>query len=479
MKKTIYITKQKLTMGRTKKFFKRFLFLFLFGALGLFLLASYGYAFQVKRVIRGAANMAANTEALPVDLTSFLGGEPLNTDRTLLIFSTSCPAQATNNEGLYRQYGDICGTVDDPQTLLFTRRTSTMAANIEYMVIEFASGATVVSGMTTFPETTLAKTITISQVTYGKSIVFLSQRSWNSELVRDEANIFAGHLLSATQLRLERSEQRNGYNVDLAYQILSFDQTEGDVEVRYGEVNLNGTKEANESSDSGTAVVVPLNPSVSASKSLLMFTTLPNVNVNGVESQYAVDGIVSSDGSSITFRRTSSTNSVIIRYYLAEFKNNVLTQTNRQINITSDTSTTISSGQGFSTPTYANRSIALFSVSVSSGTNTDNLDEIRFRGQLNASGSPPLSSTLTLTREVTDTGVSANISWQVIEFPPLNLTSPNGGEIWKVGETRNITWEYAKELKDNSVTVKLLLSQNGGSSFPLLITTNRPVQDGN
>ncbi len=451
----------------------RFFIAFLAMTLGVCLFSSEASAFQVKRVIRGSAQMVGGVdEAKVIDLgptgLNLLGGEELNTDRSLLIFSTSAPSTI-------RTRVDLCGTVDDTTHLLFTRRLSTTTVNIEFMVVEFVSGVTVVSGMTTVPESALYKNITIPSVTFNKSFVLLSQRSWASGDSTDEFNIFGAKLNSSTVLRIERAQQNAGYNVDIAFQVVSFDAAETDVEIRSGEVNINSAVGAGETSDNGTVLVVPVSPAVDPIKSMVVFTTLPGAGVNGIEQRWGVDGQVTGSGASLTFRRLNATSNVQVWYYLIEFKNNVLVQSGREPLTANYTVATITgAGQGFGTSTYANRSFALYSISGGSGANTQ-LDELRHRAQLDASVGPPkMSTTYTLTREVSDNTVDTNISWQVVELPPLNLTSPNGLEIWKVGEQHAITWEYAKELQDETTTVKLQLKI--GANYRN-IATGLPVQD--
>ena len=43
----------------------------------------------------------------------------------------------------------------------------------------------------------------------------------------------------------------------------------------------------------------------------------------------------------------------------------------------------------------------------------------------------------------------------MVEFSPLTLTSPNGSEIWRVGEVKNITWKNADSVGAHLVDIKL------------------------
>jgi hypothetical protein len=61
--------------------------------------------------------------------------------------------------------------------------------------------------------------------------------------------------------------------------------------------------------------------------------------------------------------------------------------------------------------------------------------------------------------------------------PSITVTSPNGGEVWKVGETHNITWNSAFISSDANVSIQLSYILNNNSSpyesliFPIGINT--------
>ncbi|MCF8267463.1 MAG: FG-GAP-like repeat-containing protein, partial [Ignavibacteriales bacterium] len=52
-----------------------------------------------------------------------------------------------------------------------------------------------------------------------------------------------------------------------------------------------------------------------------------------------------------------------------------------------------------------------------------------------------------------------------IQFPPLTLTAPNGGETWRAGELRDITWTAS-----NISTVKLEYTTNNGTNWTNIVT---------
>ncbi|MFA6216169.1 MAG: hypothetical protein WDL87_00745 [Candidatus Omnitrophota bacterium] len=68
-----------------------------------------------------------------------------------------------------------------------------------------------------------------------------------------------------------------------------------------------------------------------------------------------------------------------------------------------------------------------------------------------------------------------NISWFVTELTPVTIKSPNGTEVWHVGDTGattstgRVTWKHAEALIGKTVDIKL--SYDGGTTYPLTIAS--------
>jgi len=458
-------------------------------------------AFQIKRVIRGSTTLGNTVEAKTLDLGpagdgKLAAGDGFDLTKTVLFITR------TSNTGISdsRQRCDIMASIDDPKTLLFARRSAGnngSITTIEYQIVEFASGVKVISGITSIPETAaLIKNITIPSVTLGKAFPIIYQRTWVSDSAVDENGLFSADLTSATNLAITRSETAPTWNIDLAYQVLSFDSAESDVEVQKGSFCMNNTREYQdpsvyrETTDDGQTITINLTDfssqfhSVDAAKSFLVMWTRADPATNGDERIYGIDGTVTNNNT-LTFTRTmpaGTTTSATVNWYLVTFKNNAFVQKGRKTPVT--TTSNIVSADGYSIPTFTNRSFGLVSVSNAgtSGAYTTGLDENNYRVQLNSSGGNfPASNTFTVTRESADTS-NSSISWFVTELPPLNMVYPNGGETGanalRVGQTPRIRWEHAKELEangsasDGSVKVSLRLDKNSGADgYPLAIVS--------
>ncbi len=59
---------------------------------------------------------------------------------------------------------------------------------------------------------------------------------------------------------------------------------------------------------------------------------------------------------------------------------------------------------------------------------------------------------------------------------PFQVASPNGGETWGVGTTQNVTWNVngTNNAPVSCANVKITLSTDGGSSFPLVLSASTP-----
>src|SRR3989338_4078187 len=173
---------------------------------GLCGLAQPVEAFQVKRVIRNttAFQLLAGEEVKAYDLTSLLGGTPIDLTKAFIV-ATNRTATNVNTQS------DAFVTIDDPQPVLAARRTGTNQIDIEFMIVEFVDGVTVQSGLTVVSETTLTKNVVLpTSVDLTKSFALVSWRSFNhnTQSQHDEKNLYTANLTAGNNLRSE--ERRVG-----------------------------------------------------------------------------------------------------------------------------------------------------------------------------------------------------------------------------------------------------------------------------
>ncbi len=459
---------------------------------GVFLFSVDAQAYQIKRVLRGNIPVTTGTETITYDLVASGGFSELNTDpldvnKSFILFTTTNTAARDT-----RDRTDFIVTIDGATTLLVTRRSgNTCASNIEYMVVEFASGVTVYAGMTTVADSAATKVIAFTTspgITVSKAFPLLSFRVGGGVAnSTDDKNIFTAEITSTTQLTIIRAEAVSGdnYNTDVAYQVVAFDSTEQDINVQKGTATINLGQGAGETYDDGVVMKASIPTAVNTARSLLLFTVMPATGASGgYENLYMVDGQITGV-SELTFTRAcvATNSSTTVKWHVVEFKNNVANVQAGRKAPNPTNSLTLSAGpgaDGFTTAVYANRCFAVRSVS--GGGNADNdssgLSSSYWRVNFNAAaGSPPTCTTLNFTR--TGANTNTTVSYFIAELPPLNIKYPNGGEnALKVGDTINVQWEHSKELETlgtfggagTAVKVKLLVDKNGGNSgYPVVL----------
>ncbi|MBI5873772.1 MAG: hypothetical protein HZB36_06485, partial [Candidatus Omnitrophica bacterium] len=437
----------------------------------IFLLSySDAHAYQVKRIIKGSATLASGVEVSAVTLAT--GGVDIDMAKAFVLSSVSCDNTTRNDM-------NVMVVLDDPTTLILSRPTSAVAATVDYYVVEFVSGVSVISGVTTVAETVYTKNITLPGNGVNKATSFpivsykMIRTSTTSGAARDEMGIYSAELTQSAgnnweKLTLSRSDRTSGYNDEIYFQVVTFDT---DVTVQSGTTSIAATTTLKTLSAPASFTAVD------ATKSLLMFTTRPAAAVNGVEEQYAVDGVLT-NGSQMDFRRINNTNSVDIVWYLIEFKNEVLAQQGRKAGWTGTTVNVTGAGDTFGTQIFVERAITFVSTSGGTAASNTSPDEIFVRGLL--SGASGLSNTLALTRETVQTTIPSNTSWGAAELPLLDVIQPAGGAsdtdysgaaIWQVGGNGAIQWYYSNQMKTGGGgtagvhRIKIEVSVDGGTNW--------------
>ncbi|MFA5157430.1 MAG: hypothetical protein WC532_08645, partial [Candidatus Omnitrophota bacterium] len=65
----------------------------------------------------------------------------------------------------------------------------------------------------------------------------------------------------------------------------------------------------------------------------------------------------------------------------------------------------------------------------------------------------PTEDSLYLARN--NNGLAITADWQIAEFAPITLKTPNGGQIWRIGNTQKINWSYADSVDDHKVSLMI------------------------
>ncbi|MEK7850193.1 MAG: hypothetical protein AAB213_05210, partial [Candidatus Omnitrophota bacterium] len=426
-------------------------------ALVVFLPLMDAQAYQIKRAVRGTTSMGSTAEVLTLDISGALGGVGLDLSKSFLIVTFS----AASND---RRDIDIRALIDDPTHILFSRRTSGIVVNIDYMVVEFASGVNVYTGVTTIAELVTSKVVTLPQsVDLTKSFPLLNWSSYNTNNSVDEANIFSARLSAANQVTITRKQGPNAYNNDISYQIVEFDR---DVFVQKGTSTIAAAATTATVNLNSAPTYYPIDPA----KSFLVFSKAPGANVNGDEEQYATRGEIT-DANTLTFTRQGTSDTVEIEWYAVEMKNEAFSKRGTQA---------MGVGTSSATPSLApdsvalERSLAFISLSTTAATGTADYDEIYCRGQISA------ANQLTLTRNPATADIPINIAWFVTEFPLLDIATPvgsvsdtdyTGATKWSIAGNGLIEWYYSDGMKTGGLgtggvhRIKIEVSVDGGTTW--------------
>ena len=429
-----------------------FLKVICFTFVALILLAHFSdaQAYQIKRVLRGSVSFGADDAVVLADLTSQLGGVLIDTNKAFITISTNINANYPSDHLFSVKF-------DDAQTLLIQRGIAVTAATVNYEVVEFVDGVTVTHGSTAMSDTTYTKVVTLPvTVDLSRSFPVISRKfglrlSGGPQSNSDENTIVTAELTATNQMTLKRDDTASKWMLEVFYQIVAFDD---DINVQHNTLQIAG------GSLSNTAT---LNPAVDVTKSALFFTTRAGSSTAGDERDYAVRGELT-DAQTLTFTRVDSSDTADIAWYLIEFKDGSLVQKS-----SASTSTTTATGS-LTDSVDTTRAFNFFSVS--GGSSATSVDEIFVASYLTG------VSRIDFARG--GTGSTINIPWFVAELPPLKVTAPNSAsDIWKVGETKNITWKHANALVTGGTgpsghhKVTIYISTNGGADgYPDILSSD-------
>ena len=353
---------------------------------------AYGFtvaqAAVTKSVQRGTATFASGQNTLPVTLTAV--------DTTKTIVWGGINWGGGRNSSSDPRDTRVGFQLADSTTLNLQRLGSpTQGTVVEWQAIEFASGASVQRGTTSFATTNATLNVPITAVNLSESFVLVSvatAQSGNPGRSTDERWTIRARLTSTTNLELSRNE--TGTAITVYWQVVSL----SGASVQRGLTSI----------AAGAASATATISSVNLTNTFLLLTQQGAGASNGIESEYMVRGRITSD-TQLTIDRISTTNSVDIAWEVVSFTDGSSVQSG---------SIPVASANFSGTATLTNislaRSASFINVRGGTGTATTSLDETAFTHSLIN------STTLAVTRG--GTGTTADVSWFVIQFanqPPV------------------------------------------------------------
>ena len=237
-------------------------------------------AFQIKRVLKGSTDLSTN------EVTSQPLGTTIDINKSFLMMTVSTSSDS-------HTVSDVMGVIDGPTDLLFSRFGGTAGVTVNWMVVEFKSGITVSQAITNVPDTgtgSTQKTITLpAAVARNKSFPIMTTLARRHNASTDEYNTFSialGTAAMTDQVYIRRSETASAYVNEVTYQIVTFDK---DVNVQHG-----GTTFGDSSLTAAVNLTTGGYSAVNMDKTMLFFTSMPQLSVNGTEIR-TVDTAISFD----------------------------------------------------------------------------------------------------------------------------------------------------------------------------------------
>lgn len=179
-----------------------------------------------------------------------------------------------------------------------------VSLNVRHYVMEFASGISVQRGSSNLITTANTGNVTLSTaVDLSKSFVIAYARTSTTGTTNDEQRLIKAKLTSPTNLQFTRSE--SGAALDIEWQVVQLDGAQ----VQSGTAIIG---------NGNTSTIAPLG-AFDSDSAFLIFNFAAG-NVAGVESNYLINGNISST-TSLTFTRQGTNQQLDIAYYLVEMVN--------------------------------------------------------------------------------------------------------------------------------------------------------------
>ncbi|MFH1062870.1 MAG: hypothetical protein V1747_08340, partial [Candidatus Omnitrophota bacterium] len=444
--------------GIRKRVFSGKLFLLAGMFAGVLLWANQAQAVQINRVQSGTIPYA-NIDIVDTATLAYA----VDPAKSIILINTSADGSVSTRDGNYL----FTPYFEDSEHIALSRDYGACAANVSFQVVEFNDGVKVIHGFSSMDKDTKVKTVNLpSSVNSANAFVLVYTRGYITTSGDTEVLFLKADLISDTQIQLTRlrSAQEAGITrtINITYQVVEF---ETDAVIKKGL----DTIAYNQYSQTAT-----VNPAITdITKSFLVFNFVGGAGLNGVESQMLPRGTIT-DTSTLTFVRGlnsgGTTDYVDIKWYLVELTD--------ESSLAQKGTATLNGGTLTGTATLSlatdlTRTAVFTSVDANTTSTTNSyLDDCSNRvAQTNG-------TTVTFTRE--ESVVRNDIDWFAVEFAPLTLKIPNGGEVWQVGDTEDITWVHAASLETGGSCVDagyvghhlvdLKLSMNsGGDNYPLTI----------
>ncbi|MFC1658696.1 hypothetical protein ACFL1D_04825 [Candidatus Omnitrophota bacterium] len=330
-------------------------------------------------------------------------------------------------------------------------------------VVEYRDGIRVFRGIASIDPDVYTKDILLpATIDTQKAFPLISARGDIAKENQTHTQFFRATFPDSDTLRLQRLGLpfAADSSIDVAWQVV---EIQSDVIVKSGKASIAHNV-------SRAVVNLSTEPISNPEKAFLIFNYTAGAGINGLPGLLMTRGTIM-DGNTLIFNRaaigSSKDQNIEISWYVIEF---------------TDSASNVQKGKtalpaGFSTLNLAlrhavdtRRSFSIISTSGGEG-NAAVLGSDLVKAEISKTIAG--GDTITLSRRAQTTAV--DVDWFVVELAPLTVTAPDSGENWRVSAAENILWSHAASLETGGSSPKsshllnILLSQDAGFSFPLII----------
>jgi hypothetical protein len=353
----------------------------------------------VKSVQTGTITMSPATQAVPITSVTIA--------KTFVVCQSD--TGGNNNDSTLRVTCELTNST----TLTITVSAVLAAQTVRWYVVEFWSGVSVQSGLTSLGAS-LTVAVPIAAVTLAKTFVLISERINDASSNRDERWTTTAQLTSTTNLQLTRTDA--GAATSIAWQVIQIESAF----VQAGTVTI---------ATNQTAATVTLSAAnaVDTTRTFLVFTRSAGTAVNGREYFYQTTGEIT-NATTFTFARAFQNGNANTQVDIAWFAVRMTDGTTVQRGLVGPSGT----GAGSATMNAAlasaiviNRSVPIISARGDAGDNaTTNLNDTSWKAGFTT------TTNLQMTR-VASNSSNATVAWQVVQFSDApNLVDGDGREFF-------------------------------------------------
>lgn len=201
--------------------------------------------------------------------------------------------------GSGHERASTCQISSDGTTVLIDSGAAGSGTIVNWYVVEFTIGASVQRSSTTLLSSELVKTITMpTAVDLNRTFIIAYSRTSVGGTTGDEQRTIKAKFINSTSIELSRQE--SGIDTIVEWQAIQLDGAR----VQYGESTLNS---------GSTEVDVPL-PIAYTDNSFIMFTSAGDINIDGIETDYYIQGRYL-NSNNLRFSRIGNSNSVSIAWF--------------------------------------------------------------------------------------------------------------------------------------------------------------------